>query len=157
MSDSQFINTSFQLVMISSKNELLIIRDLSDVTLPIIFDAGWASMNVGSKHPIAWNNSGHMASWRFYLHCRIEQIGSPVIIWIMCHQVLCHPSEHGISSMEKHLLAKAHLAKLNKLTESEVSELTKITVVETALAILLRQGSWWITIVNPQRKFIFDS
>jgi len=80
MSDSQFINTSFQLVMISSKNELLIIRDLSDVTLPIIFDAGWASMNVGSKHPIAWNNSGHMASWRFYLHCRIEQIGSPVII-----------------------------------------------------------------------------
>jgi len=43
--------------------------------------------------------------------------------------------------MEKHLLAKAHLAKLNKLTESEVSELTKITVVETALAILLRQGS----------------
>jgi hypothetical protein len=37
--------------------------------------------------------------------------------------------------MGKHLLAKAHIRKLNELTQSEVSELTKSTVDETALAI----------------------
>jgi hypothetical protein len=39
--------------MISSKNERVFIRDLSDLTLQIIFDAWWASMNEGSKRPIA--------------------------------------------------------------------------------------------------------
>jgi hypothetical protein len=68
-----------------------------------------------------------------------------------------HPSEHGTSSMGTHLLAKAHIAKLNKLTESEVSELTRTTIGETALAILKRQGSRGITIVRMQKKFIFDS
>ena len=42
---------------------------------------------------------------------------------------------------EKHSLAKAHIAKLYKLTESEVSELTRSTVDETVLAILEGQGS----------------
>jgi len=58
--------------------------------------------------------------------------------------------------MGKHLLAKAHIAKLNELTESEVTELTSSTVDETALAILKRQGSRRITIVCLQRKIIFD-
>jgi len=58
--------------------------------------------------------------------------------------------------MGKHLLAKAHIAKLNKLTEPEVPDLTSSTVDETALAILKRQGSRGITIVNLQRKIIFD-
>jgi hypothetical protein len=58
--------------------------------------------------------------------------------------------------MGKHLLVKAHIAKLNKLTESEVTELTSSTVDETALAILKRQGSDGITIVSLQRKTIFD-
>jgi len=49
--------------------------------------------------------------------------------------------------MGKHLLAKAHIAKLNESTESEVIELTTSTVGETALAILKRQGSQEITIV----------
>jgi len=39
--------------MISSKNERVFVRDLSDLTLQIIFDAWWASMNLGSKRPIA--------------------------------------------------------------------------------------------------------
>ena len=142
--------------MISSKNERVFIRDLSDLTLQIIFDGWWASMNVGSKRPIAWKNSRHAPSWRFYLHCGIEETGSPGIICIVCHQVLRHPSEHGTSSMGKHLLAKAHIAKLNELTESEVTELTSSTVDETALAILKRQGSRGITIVSLQRKTIFD-
>jgi len=142
--------------MISSKNELVFIRDLSDLTLPIIFDAWWASMNVDSKRPIGWNNSRHAPSWRLYLHCRIHETGSPGIICIVCHQVLRHPSEHGTSSMGKHLLAKAHIAKSNELTESEVTELTSSTVDETALAILKRQGSRGITIVWLQRKIIFD-
>jgi phenylalanine-4-hydroxylase len=66
--------------------------------------------------------------------------GSPGIMGLGCHQVLRHPSEHGTSSMGKHLLAKAHIAKLNELTESEVTELTSSTVDETALAILKKQG-----------------
>jgi len=40
--------------------------------------------------------------------------------------------------MRKHLLAKAHIAKLNELTESEDTELTSSTVDESALAILKR-------------------
>jgi hypothetical protein len=156
MSDTQSLNTSLLEVMISSKNERVFIRDLSDLTLQIIFDAWWASMNVGSKRPIAWKNSRHAPSWRFYLHCGIEETGSPGIICIVCHQVLRHPSEHGTSSMGKHLLAKAHIAKLNELTESEVTELTSTTVDETPLAILKRQGSRGITIVSLQRKTIFD-
>ena len=156
MSDSKSLNTSLLEVMISSKNECVFIRDLSDLTLQIIFDAWWASMNIGSKRPIAWKNSRHAPSWGFYLHCGIEETGSPGIICIICHQVLRHPSEHGTSSMGKHLLAKAHIAKLNELTESEVTELTSMTVDETALAILKRQGSRGITIVSFQRKFRFD-
>jgi len=58
--------------------------------------------------------------------------------------------------MGKHLVAKVHIAKLNELTESEVTELTSSTVDETALAILKRQGSRGITIVSLQRKFVVD-
>jgi len=156
MSDTQSLNTSLLEVMISSNNECVFIRDLSDLTLQIIFDAWWASLNVDSKRPIAWQNSRHAPSWRFYVHCGIEETGSPGIICIVCHQVPHHPSQHGTSSMGKHLLAKAHIAKLNELTESEVTELTSSTVDEPALAILKRQGNRGITIVSLQRKSILD-
>jgi len=157
MSDSQSLNTSLLEVMISSKNEPVFIRDLNDLTLQIIFDAWWASMNVGSKRSIAWKNSRHAPSWRFYLHCGIEETGSPGIISIVGHQVLRHPSEHGTSSMGIHLLAKVHIAKLNELTKSEVTELTSSTVSEAALAISKRQGSRGITISSLQEKFIGDT
>jgi hypothetical protein len=39
--------------MISSKNERVCIRDLSDLNFQIIGDTWWASMNVGSKRGIA--------------------------------------------------------------------------------------------------------
>jgi len=155
MSDPRSINTFILEVMISLKNERVFIRDLSDLTLQIIFDAWWASMNVGSKRPVGWNNSRHAPSWRFYLHCGIEETGSPGIICNVCNQVLRHPSEHGTSSMGKHLLAKAHIAKLNEITVSEVTELTSSTVAETSLAILKRQGSRGIPIVSSQRKIKF--
>jgi len=58
--------------------------------------------------------------------------------------------------MAKLLLAQAHSAKLNKLTESKVTELTSLTVDETALAMVKMQGSGGITIVSLQRKIIFD-
>jgi hypothetical protein len=58
--------------------------------------------------------------------------------------------------MGKHLLAQAYIAKLNELTESEVTELTSWTVDETALAMLKRQGSRGITIISVLRKMIFD-
>jgi len=156
MSDTKSFKTSLLKVIISSKNECVFIRDLGDLTLQIIFDAWWVSMNVGSKRPIAWNNSRHALSWRIYLHCGIEETGCPDIICIVCHQVLRHPSEHGTSSMGKHLLAKAHIAKLNERTVSEVTELTSSTVDETALAILKRKGSRGIPIVSSQTKFKFN-
>jgi len=106
MSDSKSLNTSLPEVMISSKYEWVLIRDLSDLTLQIIFDDLWASMNVGSKRPRASNDSRHAPSWRFYLHCWLEESSSPGIICIICHRVLRHPAEHGTSSMGKHLLAK---------------------------------------------------
>ena len=156
MRDSKSLNPSFLVVMISSEDERVFFRDLSDLTLQIIFDAWWASMNLHLKQPIAWNNSGHVPVWWLYLHCGIEETGSPGIICIVCHQVLRHPSEHGTSSMGKHLLATAHIPKLNELTESEVTELTSWTVDETAVSILKRQGSWGITIVRSQRRIISD-
>jgi len=142
--------------MISSKNERVCIRDLSDLALQIIFNAWWASMNVGWKRPIAWNNSRHAPPWRFYLHCGIEESFSPGMICIVCHQVVHHQSEHGTSSMGKHLLEKAYITKLNKLTELGVTELPSLMEHETALPILKRQGSHGITIVSLQRKTIFD-
>jgi hypothetical protein len=54
------------------------------------------------------------------------------------------------------MLAKDHIAKLNKLTESEVTELTSSTVDETALAKLKRQGRRGMTIVSSQRRIRFD-
>jgi hypothetical protein len=156
MWDWKSVNTSLLEVMISSTNKFVLIRHLSDLTLQIIFDACWASMNLCSKWPIAWNSSRHTPSWRFYLHCGIEDPGSPVIVCIVCHQVLHDPSEYGTSSLGKHLPAKAHIAKSNPLTESEVTEMTSSTVDETALAILNRQGSPGVTIVSSPRKIIFD-
>jgi len=58
--------------------------------------------------------------------------------------------------MGKHLLVKAHIANLNKLTESEITELASLTVTETAFTSLKRQGSRGSTIVSVQRIFIFD-
>ena len=98
-------------------------------------------MNVDMKRPITSNNSRHAPSWKFYIHCGIKETGSPGIICIFCHQVLCHPSEHGTSSMGKHLLETAQIASSKELEESENTELTTLTVDETALAILKRQGS----------------
>jgi len=114
MSDTKSLTISLLKVIISSKNERVFIRDLSDLTLKIVFDAWWASINEGSKRPIGWSKSRHTPLWRFYLHCGIKETGNPSIICIVCHQVLCHPSEHGTSSMGKQLLAKAHIAKLNE-------------------------------------------
>jgi hypothetical protein len=58
--------------------------------------------------------------------------------------------------MGKQLLAKAHIAQLNELTESEVPELTSSMVDETAVAILKRQGSRRNTILSLLRKILFD-
>ena len=132
MSDWKSLNTSLLEVKISSKHEPVFIRYLSDLTWQIIFNAWWASMIVGSKWPIACKYSRYVPSWWFYLHCGIEETGSPGIICIVCHQVLRHPSEHGTTSRGKHLLPKAHIAKLIELTESEVTELTSSMVYETA-------------------------
>jgi len=58
--------------------------------------------------------------------------------------------------MGKHLLAKARIVKLNKVTQSEVTESTSSTVDETALRMQKRQGSHGITIESLQSKFIYD-
>jgi hypothetical protein len=156
MLHSKSLNTWLLDIMISSKNEPVFIRDFSDLTLQIILGAWWDSMNVGSKWPSAWNNSRHAPSWQFYLHCGIGASGCSGIIFIISHEVLHHPSQHGTSSMRKPLLAKAHIRKLHGLMESEVTELSSSTVDETTLAILKRQGSWGITIVSLLTKILFE-
>jgi hypothetical protein len=142
--------------MISSKDERVLIRNLKNLTFQIIFDEWWASMNECSKQPIALNNSRHSPLWQFYLHCGMEENSRPGVICIVCHQVLRHPSEHGTSSMAKHLISQAHIAKLNELTESVVTQLFRSTVNVTALAILRRQGSRGISIVSLLSQVIFD-
>ena len=156
MPDTKSLNTSLLEVMIYSTNECVFIHDVSDLTLQIIFDAWLPSMNIGLKRPVAWDNSRLAPSWRFNLHHGIEDTSSPDIICIICHQVLHHPSEHGTSSMGKHLQASAHIAKLKELTVSEVTELTSSTVDETDLALLQSQGSPGIPIVSSPRKFTFN-
>jgi hypothetical protein len=66
----------------------VLIRDLSDLTLQIIFNACWASMNLGSKQLIAWDNSRHAPLWQFNIHGGTEETGSSGIICIVRHQVL---------------------------------------------------------------------
>jgi len=121
----------------------------------MIFNAWLASINPCLKRPISWNNPRYAPLWRFYWQCGIEETGSPGIICIVCHQVLCHPSEYGTCSMGKHLLANAHITKLNEFTGSEVTELPSSMVDNPGLAILKRNGSWGITIVSWRRKIIF--
>jgi len=58
--------------------------------------------------------------------------------------------------MEKHLLTKAHMAKFNRLTESEVTELISLIIDETGLAILNRPESREITILSSQSLTILD-
>jgi len=78
------------------------------------------------------------------------------MIYIICQQFLHNSSKHGTSSFEKHVLAKAHIAMLNELTESEVTKWTSSNVDETAFAILTRQSSWGSTIVCSQWRIIFN-
>jgi len=105
ISDSKSSNTSLPEEIVASKNECVFISNLSNLTLQIIVNAWWASMNVGSKRPVAWYNSTHAPSWRFNLHCGFEETGSRGIGCIVCHHVLYHRSEYGTSSLGKHLLA----------------------------------------------------
>jgi hypothetical protein len=99
--------------MMSSKKERVCICNLSKLTVQIIVNTWWTSINAGWKWPIAKINSGHTPSWSFYFHCGIEETGSPGIICIVCHEAVCHPSEHGTNALGKHWLTKAHIAKLN--------------------------------------------
>jgi len=142
--------------MVFSKNEPVFIRELSDLTLQIIFEACWIWMNVPWKRSTGGNNSIYLPSWKFDLHCRIEEISSPWLIWIICHHVLRHPSECETSSMGKHLLAKARISKHNKIKVSVVTELTSSTLNETAGAMLKRHWNQGIPIVCSQRKFKFN-
>jgi len=128
MSGSQSLNTSLLEVVMCSKNKHVCICELSDLGLQIISDTWWASINVGLKYSMAWNKTRHGPLWWFYLHCGIEENCSPGVRYIICHQVLRHPSEHGTSSMGNQLLENAQIAKLKELTELEISELTGTAV-----------------------------
>jgi hypothetical protein len=57
MSNSDSLIPLLQEPMTSCKNEDVSICDLDHRILQIMFDAWWASMNVGSKHPVAGNIS----------------------------------------------------------------------------------------------------
>jgi hypothetical protein len=57
ISDSTSCSISSLQSIISSKNDPVFIHDLSDLTFQIICNTVRASMRVGSKRPIVWNNS----------------------------------------------------------------------------------------------------
>jgi len=124
MLDLQSFNASLQEVMISSNIEHVFLRDLSGLTLHIIFHAWCFCMNLCLKCGMDWNDSRHVSLLQFYLHCGIVEIGSPGIIRIVCPEVLGHLSEHGPSSIGNLVLGNAHTAKLNRLTALEVTKLT---------------------------------
>jgi len=156
VSDSQSLNTSILEVMISSKNERVFIRYFSDLTSHVVFNAWTASNNGDLKRTIASSKSRHLLWWPIYLHCGIDKTSSPGIIGIVCHQVLCHPSEPGTSSMLKCLLTKGLIANVKEETDAELPKVTSSIVDETALAILKRQGGPGVTIVCSQRGCFFD-
>ena len=156
ISDSKPLNYLVLEHIRSSKSESVFICDLSTLTSQIRFDAWWDSKKVGFKPPIPCNDSRHAFSRLFYLHCGTEGTGNPGKIWIVCHQLLCHPLAHGTSSVGKPLLAIEHITKLDELTESQVTELGSLTVEETALAIQMRQEGQGIWIVHSQWIFIVD-
>jgi hypothetical protein len=87
MSHSKPINTLLLDMMISSKNDYVFIRDLNYLTAQITFGGWWICKNVDLKLSIAWDDSRHAPSGGFYLHCGLEETGSPGIIYIICHQV----------------------------------------------------------------------
>ena len=154
LSDSHYLITSLPELRVSPEDEGVLFHDLSDRTLPLIFDSWWGSMSVSAKHSVPWNNSSHASSWGFDLHCGNQMCSSAGIICFVFDRVLRHSSEHGPSSMWNFLLSKTHNAKINELAESEVTELTGSTVNGTALEIVKRQGIRGIPIVSWQRKFI---
>jgi hypothetical protein len=103
-SDSDSFNPLLLKVTISSNNESFFICYMDNHTLQIIFDNWWDFINVNTKCAIVWNNPTHRQSWNVFLHCRIEVSGSQGIISIICHQVLCHPTNHGTNTIEKCLV-----------------------------------------------------
>jgi hypothetical protein len=141
MLDSKSSHTSVLEVSFSSKCKRVLLYDLSDITLYILFDAWWTSMNVGWQPPISWNNSKYTPTWWFYLPYRIGDTCSTGIICIIRNQVLWHRSEHGTRSIGKQLQAKVCPTKWNELTELYFTKLTTSTVHEIALIIIKRCGS----------------
>jgi hypothetical protein len=68
MAASQHIDTSSLELMHSAKEERVFMRDLTDETLQMTFDAWWTSMNVETKCTVIWKRSGHSPTWRFFKH-----------------------------------------------------------------------------------------
>jgi hypothetical protein len=153
MLDSKPLNTSLLEVLITFRNDHVLFCDWCDLMFQIVFNDSWASFNVGSKYPIAWNDFRHVSSRRFKLECGHDETGNPGIICMFVIKLFAFHQNMGLA---QHFLAQAHIAKLNELTESEVTKLTRSTLNGTALAILQRQGSRGITIASQQRKFIIN-
>jgi hypothetical protein len=94
--------------------------------------------------------------WRFYVQCGIEETSSPGIIYIVCNEVLRHPSDHGTSSIGNYFLRTVYIAKLYKVTQSEVTKLSSSTVDETTLSIMNKKDSRGNRIVSLQRRSKLD-
>jgi len=156
MSDSESLNTSLVEVLISSKNQWVFIRDLSNHTLKIVLDARWASMNVGSKRPISSTSCRHAPLWWFYLHCGKEENGSPGIICLVCHQVLWHQSHHGTGWMGKHLLAKAHITNVKRINRVRGDWIEWLNGRWNSIGHPEESGSRRFTIGSSLCQIIFD-
>lgn len=156
MLHSKSANTSLPQVMMTSRNQGIFVRDLSDVTFQIISYDWLAFMNVSLKRSRTWDSPGHEPDWRFNLHCQIRETRNTSYICTVWHELLRPPSAHQTGSMGQHSPAKALIAKWKEFSDSQVSEFTASTDDDTAFPRLKRQGSRGIGLVRSQLKFIFD-
>jgi len=109
MSDTLSLNILLLEVMISSKIEHVVILNLCDLNLKIIFDAWWASMNVGLKNPFAWNiyRQAHCGNSICTVEWRSQEVlaayASFVIKFFTIHQNM-GLAEWGNTSWQKPIL-----------------------------------------------------
>lgn len=149
-------DTSTLEVICASNGEEVFVRDTTDKTLQMTFDAWWSEMEVVTKKPVYWKGQKTAKAWEFYKQCALTENGSPSIVCIVCHKLLSHPAMTGTSAMSKHLTAREHVAKLNDLASSTGGGLLGKHADQQVLAMLKTKGSHGVLIVSSDKPLLFE-
>ena len=102
------LNTSFLEVMISSKNERVFSRALSNLILQIMFLACQASMSLGSNRPVTWINPRHAPLWCFHSQCKLSRLAAlasyvPFVIKIFAIHQKMGAAQWGTAWWREHI------------------------------------------------------